>query len=93
MRKSNHVFSDPANGGILNLNQLQSKSFGSSLNIGSLLVPNSLCCGSIDDFYAIKDSEILTPATRPTATLSPGGGLQPVSSFKDFKEFDFKKFI
>ena len=93
MRKSNHVFSDPANGGILNSNNLQFKPSGSSLNIGALLIPNSLCCGNIDDFYAIKDSEILTPATRPPATLSPGGGLQPDSSFKDFKEFDFKKFI
>ena len=86
MRKSNHAFSDPANGGILNSNLLQFKPSGSSLNIGSLLIPNSLCCGMIDDVDKIKDFKILSPATRPPVTLSPGG-IKSDDSLKDFKEF------
>ena len=88
MRKSNHVFSDPANGGILNSNLLQFKPSGSSLNIGSLLIPNSLCCGNIDDVdIKINDIKFLTAATRPPATLSPGGGIKSDNTFKEFKQF------
>ena len=80
MRKSNQAFSDPANGGVLNLNQLHSKPSSSSMDVQSLLVPNSLCCGQNDDLDEIKNPfQTQSPPTRPPATLSPGGGLQFVN--------------
>ena len=51
MRKSSLFFHDSVNG-IFHLNPLQSKPpSGSSLDVGSLLVQNSLCCaGGKHDF-------------------------------------------
>ena len=76
MRKSNQVFSDPANGGILNLNQIQSKPSSSSLDVQYLLLPNSLCCGLIKDDLKFKTILFQIPATSPPAAPSPCGGFK-----------------
>ena len=83
MRKSNHVFSDPANGGILNLNQLQSKPSGSSLNIESLLL-STLCCMNSNSLKFKPYT--LSPAPAPPAS-KPWGGIQKEDSFNEFKKF------
>ena len=84
MRKSNNVFSDPANGGILNLNQLQSKPSGSSLNIESLLL-STLCCMNSND-KPLDKPYTLSPAPAPPAS-KPWGEIQKEDSFNEFKKF------
>ena len=89
MRKSNQVFSDPANGGILNLNQIQYKPSSSSLDVQSLLLPNSLCCGKIKDDLKFQTIPFQIPATNPPAAPSPGGGFQIAHLQEDKKFFWF----
>ena len=94
MRKSNHVFSDPANGGILNLNQLQAKPsgpslFSSALNIEKLLVQNSLCCMNSNDVpFDFGKPYSLSPAPAP-APAPPAfiHSFQKEDSFNEFKKF------
>ena len=87
MRKSNHVFSDPTNGGILNVNQLQSKPSGSSLNIESLLL-STLCCIKSN----VKDKPYtLSPLTA--ATAAPFAPAAPASlSIGDFQQIKKEEF-
>ena len=92
MRKSNQVFSDPANGGILNLNQIQYKPSSSSLDVQSLLLPNSLCCGQIKDDLKFETIPFQIPATSPPAAPSPGGGFKFVEEDK-FANPQDKKFF
>ena len=90
MRKSNLVFSDPANGGILNLNQLQSKPSGSSLNIESLLLSTLCCMNSNDKPFDFDKPYTLSPAPPPPAS-KPWGGIHPIQKEDSFNEF--KKFV
>ena len=90
MRKSNHVFSDPANGGILNLNQLQSKASGSSLNIESLLLSTLCCMNSNDKPFDFDKPYTLSPAPAP-APAPPA--FQPLPIQKEVSFNEFKKIV
>ena len=92
MRKSNHVFSDPTDGGILNLNKLQSKPSGSPLNIGSLLLSTLCCINSKVPFDFDKPNTLLPVSPAPALAPAPPA-FKPLPIQKEVSLNEFKKFI